>query len=344
MNTDDLALRHGSQIPPTLLHACPAPFVGASGAAGLVASIVPDVLGRLVQERPLWVEDAERLASSVPRSSSVWHLVVTATLWDLLVRAANDRTCPPKLRARSVVALLSLRCGSTDEVGIGQVQRTHVADLAAVLPTVGARLYELVRIAREPLTPRHLEALASDLVLVLDEVAALPLDEAAPVPALSAAATPDPAPGDEEQLPLGVDLRDVFLGLNDHLLTSRQLRALFHWEAKTSFERGKRQLRAFVRPVTGMGKEYLWPLGKVLQWARNKGKTLELKDLPDEVREQVVSLLDRPPPRSGLGLSANVAVHEGLHLGARGSRGRPCTSAAGPSTVHNDHEDNDQVA
>jgi len=329
------------EVPATLLHACPVPRSGASGAAGLAASIVPDVLGRLVYVRRAWLDEAERLATSVPRSSTIWHVVATATLWDLLVRAASDRTCPPELRARSVVAVLSLRCMSTDEAGIGHLQRTHVADLATVLPTVGARLYELVRIAREPLAPRHLDALASDLVLALDDIEALPL-EAAPALVASAPVTARPPSDTSACFPLGVDLREVFLGLNDHLLTSKQLRALFHWEAKTSFERGKRQLRAFVRPVTGMGKEYLWPLGKVLQWAHNKGKTLELKDLPDEVRDQVGSLIDRPPPRSAL--PTGDAVHEGLHIGARGSRGGPSPSVADPSTVPNDCEDNDQVA
>ena len=335
------------EVPSTLLQACPAPRPGVSGgAAGLAAWVVPDVLGRLERARRAWLEEAERVAGSVPRSSSIWHVVASAALWDLFVRTANDRACPPELRARSTVALLSLRCGGGEDHGIGYVERTHVADLESVLPTIGERLYELVRLARQPLVPRYLDALASDLVLVLDELEALPV-QAPPASLVATPTAPAPpsAPSDAlVDLPLGVDLQEVFLGLNDHLLTSKQLRALFHWQAKTSFERGKRQLRAFVRPVTGMGREFLWPLGKVLQWARNKGKTLELKDLPEEIREDVVSLLDRPPPRGAVTTSADHAIHVGLHVGARGSRGAPSPASADPSKALNDREDNDQVA
>lgn len=332
--------------PSLLLDACPAPRSGTSGgAAGLATWVVPDVLGRLERARQSWLDEAERLAASVPRSSPIWHVVASAALWDLLVRTASDRACPPELRARSAVALLSLRCASGEDHGIGYVERIHVADLEIALPTLGERLYALVRLARQPLVQRYLEALASDLVLVLDDIEALPVQAPASLVASpTAPAPPSPPSNALVDLPLGVDLQEVFLGLNDHLLTSKQLRTLFHWQAKTSFERGKRQLRAFVRPVTGMGREFLWPLGKVLQWARNKGKTLALKDLPEEIREDVVSLLDRPPARGAMAASADYAIHEGLHVGARGSRGAPPPTAADPSNVLKDCEDNDQVA
>jgi len=335
------------EVPSPLVQACPTPRSGAAGgAAALAAWVVPDVLARLARVRCSWLEEAERLAASVPRSSPIWHVVASASLWDLLVRTASDRACSPELRARSTVALLSLRCGSGEDHGIGHVERVHIADLESTLPTLGARLYELVRLARQPLVQRYLDALASDLVLVLDEIEALPVQT--PTLVASPPATSPPAPDLPDHapvhLPLGVDLQEVFLGLNDHLLTSTQLRTLFHWQAKTSFERGKRQLRAFVRPVTGMGREFLWPLGKVLQWAKNKGKTLERKDLPEEIREDVESLLDRPLSRSAVAASADLAIHEGLHVGARGSRGGPSPTAADPSSVRNDREDNDQVA
>lgn len=282
-----------STLVPDVLRACDAPRHGIAGVQRIAATSIPHLLQLLSETRRAWLEQAlsDATGSGQPQRES---------LWQLLLRAANDRQACPALRGLATVTVLALRVDAGESVAaIGHAEQLRIMDLDSALPKLGARLYELVRLARMDLPPRHLDALGKELIDVLDQLEAT---------------APTTAPARPESRPLSdKEVCDIFLGArDDQYLTSQQVRRLFGWTAKTTWERNKRVLRRLARPIPGHGRSYLWPWKGIVQFASNKGiRNLALADLPDEIRMTVAQQMHVARPE----MSKDEAIHQGLRVG-----------------------------
>lgn len=289
-----------TQLATEVLRSC-GPHGGVAGVPRLACEVVRDLLKVLAVTRRVWLVEALQDRTAATGTSGTSPDEERAPLWRVVLRATNDRTAEAPLRALATIAALALRAEAGEsDAAIGHLEHIRIMDLGGALPALGARLYELVRLARQPLAERHLETLGAELIDLLDQLEAIvPISSLVPV----------------EQRPISPDeLTKVFRDTpDDRLLTSREVQQMFRW-SKTTFERQKKVFRHLVKPIPGRGKSLLWPALALLKWGQRKGKEVSWRDLPEDLQTKLTYILGHhriARPR----LSKDAAISQGLHVG-----------------------------